>query len=61
MYGGKAPIPETRVIYYYIYQRAFTYFDMGYASALAMVLVVILGVLTTIQLRMLRASRSDLA
>ncbi|MEZ7124939.1 carbohydrate ABC transporter permease [Nonomuraea sp. AD125B] len=60
VYGGKAPIPETRVIYYYIYQRAFTYFDMGYASALAMVLVVILGVLTTLQLRMLRASRSDL-
>ncbi|MFB4280278.1 carbohydrate ABC transporter permease [Nonomuraea sp. MTCD27] len=60
VYGGKPPIPEARVIYYYIYQRAFTYFDMGYASALAMVLVVILGVLTTMQLRMLRASRSDL-
>ncbi|MET7459810.1 sugar ABC transporter permease [Nonomuraea sp. NPDC005501] len=60
VYGGKPPIPETRVIYYYIYQRAFTYFDMGYAAAVAMVLVVVLGVLTTMQMRMLRASRSDL-
>ncbi|NUT44599.1 MAG: sugar ABC transporter permease [Thermoactinospora sp.] len=60
VYGGKPPIPETRVIYYYIYQQAFTYFHMGYASAIAMVLVLILGVLTTLQMRMLRASRSDL-
>ncbi|MFK4088176.1 carbohydrate ABC transporter permease [Kribbella sp. NPDC020789] len=60
VYGGKAPIPETRVIYYYIYQQAFTYFHMGYAAAVAMVLVVVLGLLTFLQLRMLRASRSDL-
>ncbi|MEV0386420.1 sugar ABC transporter permease [Nonomuraea sp. NPDC050643] len=60
VYGGKAPIPETRVIYYYIFQQAFTYFHMGYAAAVAMVLVVILGVLTTVQMRMLRASSSDL-
>ncbi|ROO86978.1 carbohydrate ABC transporter membrane protein 1 (CUT1 family) [Actinocorallia herbida] len=60
VYGGKAPIPETRVIYYYIYQQAFTYFHMGYAAAVAMVLVVILGLLTALQMRMLRASRSDL-
>ncbi|GAB1817690.1 carbohydrate ABC transporter permease [Herbidospora sp. RD11066] len=60
VYAGKAPIPETRVIYYYIFQQAFTYFHMGYAAAVAMVLVVILGVLTAVQMRMLRASRSDL-
>ncbi|MBO3745237.1 sugar ABC transporter permease [Streptosporangiaceae bacterium NEAU-GS5] len=60
VYQGKAPIPETRVIYYYIYQQAFTFFHMGYAAAVAMVLVVILGVLTTVQMRLLRASRSDL-
>ncbi|GAA2125988.1 sugar ABC transporter permease [Actinomadura napierensis] len=59
-YGGKAPIPETRVIYYYIYQQAFTYFHMGYAAAVAMVLVVLLGLLTAVQMRLLRASRSDL-
>lgn len=57
--GG--PISATRVIYFYIYQQAFTYFHMGYAAALAMALVVILGVLTAVQMRLLRASRSDLA
>ncbi|WP_084558106.1 carbohydrate ABC transporter permease [Hamadaea tsunoensis] len=56
--GG--PVGATRVIYYYIYQQAFTYFHMGYASAAAMVLVVILGILTFVQMRLLRASRSDL-
>ncbi|WP_062432825.1 carbohydrate ABC transporter permease [Herbidospora daliensis] len=60
VYGGKAPIPEARVIYYYIFQQAFTYFHMGYAAAVAMVLVLVLGVLTAVQMRMLRASRSDL-
>jgi multiple sugar transport system permease protein len=57
--GG--PIGATRVIYFYIYQQAFTYFHMGYAAAVAMALVVILGVLTAVQMRLLRASRSDLA
>ena len=60
VYSGRAPIPETRVIYYYIYQQAFTNFHMGYAAAVAMVLVVILGLLTALQMRMLSASRSDL-
>lgn len=60
VYQG-SPIPATRVIYFYIYQQAFGFFHMGYASAVAMVLVVILGLLTFVQLRLLRASRSDLA
>ncbi|MFF5076442.1 carbohydrate ABC transporter permease [Actinoplanes sp. NPDC000266] len=54
------PAGATRVIYLFIYQQAFKYFHMGYASAAAMVLVVILGLLTAVQLRLLRASRSDL-
>jgi multiple sugar transport system permease protein len=57
--GG--PVSATRVIYFYIYQEAFTYFHMGYAAAAAMALVVILGLLTAAQMRLLRASRSDLA
>lgn len=56
--GG--PVNATRVIYYYIYQQAFNYFNMGYAAAMAIVLVVILGVLTAVQLRLLRASESQL-
>jgi multiple sugar transport system permease protein len=57
--GG--PISATRVIYFYIYQLAFNYFHMGYAAAAAMALVVILGFLTAVQMRLLRASRSELA
>ncbi|PJJ70834.1 multiple sugar transport system permease protein [Diaminobutyricimonas aerilata] len=57
--GG--PVNATRVIYYFIYQHAFNYFNMGYAAAMAIVLVVILGALTAIQLRLLRASESQLA
>ncbi|MFI7388069.1 carbohydrate ABC transporter permease [Streptomyces sp. NPDC049813] len=57
--GG--PVSATRVIYYYIYEQAFTNFHMGYASAVAVVLAVVLGVLTAVQMRLLRASRSDLA
>jgi multiple sugar transport system permease protein len=56
--GG--PVSATRVIYFYIYQEAFTYFHMGYAAAAAMALVLILGLLTAVQMRLLRASRSDL-
>ena len=57
-HGG--PVNVTRVVYYYIYQQAFTYFHMGYASAVAMALVLILGLLTAVQMWLLRASRSDL-
>jgi len=57
--GG--PVSATRVIYYYLYQQAFTYFHLGYAAAAAICLALILGVLTVVQMRLLRASRSDLA
>lgn len=57
--GG--PVNSTRVVYYYIYELAFKHFQMGYASAIAMTLVLILGSLTFVQMRLLRASRSDLA
>ncbi len=57
--GG--PVNATRVIYYYIYQQAFNYFHMGYAATMAIVLVLILGILTAVQLRLLRASESQLA
>ncbi|WP_238161632.1 carbohydrate ABC transporter permease [Kribbella antibiotica] len=57
--GG--PINSTRVIYYYIFERAFTRFDFGYASAMAMVLFAILAIVSLLQLRLLRAKESDLA
>ncbi|MBG6237728.1 multiple sugar transport system permease protein [Mycetocola sp. CAN_C7] len=58
---GNNPIPEVRVIYYYIYQQAFSFYNMGYASAIAILLVVILGALTVVQMRLMRANRSDLS
>ncbi|MFG1604901.1 carbohydrate ABC transporter permease [Actinoplanes sp. NPDC049265] len=55
------PASATRVLYYFIYQQAFAYFQMSYASAAAVCLALVLGVLTAVQMRLLRASRSDLA
>lgn len=57
--GG--PVNATRVIYYAIYQEAFTFFKMGYAATMAILLALILAVLTVVQLRLLRASQSQLA
>ncbi|GAA3591545.1 sugar ABC transporter permease [Nonomuraea rosea] len=59
--GGAGATSAIRVIYYFIYQQAFQYFHMGYASAAALLLALVLGVLTVVQMRLLRASRSDLA
>jgi len=42
--GG--PMNSTMSYVLYLYQRAFTYFDMGYSCALAWVLVAIIGVAT---------------
>ncbi|HSO69769.1 MAG TPA: sugar ABC transporter permease [Arachnia sp.] len=57
--GG--PVNVTRVMQYYIYQKAFGEGQFGYGSALAVILFIILAVLAAIQLRMLRAGESDLA
>jgi multiple sugar transport system permease protein len=57
--GG--PASATRAIYFYIYEQAFRFFHLGYAAAAAICLALILGVLTAVQMRLLRASRSDLA
>ncbi|MDO5035298.1 MAG: sugar ABC transporter permease [Actinomycetaceae bacterium] len=56
--GG--PGNSTRVIYFYIYQKAFQQFDMGYAAAMAVVLLLILLVLSALQMKILRADSSDL-
>ncbi len=56
--GG--PIDSTRVVVLYIYQNAFSFFRMGYATAMSMVLFVILVFFTLLQTRILRANESDL-
>ena len=57
--GG--PVNATRVIQYYIFDRAFNRLDFGYASALSVVLFLILIGVAFAQLRIMRADQSDLA
>ena len=54
--GG--PAGASRVYALLIYQTAFTYFKMGYASALAVLLFIFLMILTLIQMRVLRSETS---
>ncbi|MGV8882087.1 MAG: carbohydrate ABC transporter permease [Rhodoglobus sp.] len=57
---GGGPIDATRAINYYIYQRAFERLDFGYASALAVILMIILAAIALLQNKLLRANESDL-
>ena len=57
--GG--PGNSSRVLYMYIFQQAFEFNALGYASALAVALIVLLVIVAAFQLRMLRAGESDLA
>ncbi|MGX5771627.1 carbohydrate ABC transporter permease [Microbacterium trichothecenolyticum] len=57
--GG--PVNATRVIYYYIYQQAFERFDLGYASALSVFLLIALALIAYAQLKLMRSNQSDLA
>lgn len=50
---GGGPDNATLTIGVYLYQNAFTYFDFGYASALAYALTVLVGLLGLIQFRLL--------
>lgn len=50
--GG--PLDTTKLIVYYIYERGFDALDMGYASAVALFLFVILLLLTLLQRRLER-------
>lgn len=50
--GG--PMGETTVFVYYIYEKAFKYFEVGYASAAAILLLVLVLVLTFLQFRFVK-------
>lgn len=56
--GG--PYDSTNVIVHYIIQNAFSFYKMGYASAMSMALCLVMVLYTLIQMRMMRASESDL-
>jgi multiple sugar transport system permease protein len=57
--GG--PINSTRVMQYYIYDQAFSRYNFGYASAISVVLFLILASVAFAQMKLLRADESDLA
>lgn len=57
--GG--PLDSTRVIVYYIVQNAFSFYKMGYASAMSMTLAAVMLLYTVVQMRVMRASQNDLA
>lgn len=51
-FGG--PLGSTQVLVFYLYEHAFKFFDMGYASAVAYVLFAVLFVVTMFQIRFFR-------
>lgn len=51
-YGG--PLGATKVLVFYLYEHAFKFFNMGYASAVAYLLFALLFVLTMVQIRFFR-------
>ncbi|NAZ86368.1 carbohydrate ABC transporter permease [Kineococcus indalonis] len=57
--GG--PGDASRVIQYYIFDLAFQRLQFGYASAVSVVLFVILALVALVQLRLMRADQSDVA
>ena len=56
--GG--PANASMVLQMYIYNKAFTQFDFGYAATMSLALFAMLVVITFTQLRMARANQSDL-
>jgi multiple sugar transport system permease protein len=47
--GG--PAGSTSVLVFYLYQQAFTYFRMGYASAVGYILFLVIFALTVLQFK----------
>jgi multiple sugar transport system permease protein len=56
--GG--PVNATKVINWYIYEQAFSRFNMGYATAISIVLFAILIFVSMMQMRLMRAGESDM-
>ena len=56
--GG--PVNATKVLNWYIYEQAFSRFNMGYATAISIVLFLILIFVSLMQMRLMRAGESDM-
>lgn len=55
--GG--PLGSTSTIMYYIYEQAFTNYNMGYASSLAWILFIIILIVTLVQYRFRREQEGE--
>jgi multiple sugar transport system permease protein len=51
---GGGPGHESRTIVFYLYETAFKFFRLGYASTMALWLAVFMGIITMIQFYVLR-------
>ena len=49
--GEGGPLDQTLLYSLYLYRKAFSHFEMGYASALAWIMLIIVGVLTLLIFR----------
>lgn len=58
-HGG--PLGSTKVIVFYLYEQAFQFFNMGYASAIAYILFALLFVVTMLQFRYFRGKGVGIA
>ena len=56
--GG--PVNATKVLNWYIYEQAFSRFNMGYATAISLALFLILILISIVQMRLMRAGESDM-
>lgn len=57
--GG--PMNSTRAINFYIFEKAFEQYKIGYAAAIATLLLIFLAIFSLLQMRIARASESDLS
>ncbi len=57
--GG--PMNSTRAINFYIFEKAFEQYKIGYAAAMATLLLIFLALFSILQMRIARASESDLS
>jgi multiple sugar transport system permease protein len=57
--GG--PMNSTRAINFYIFEKAFEQYKIGYAAAMATLLLIFLALFSIIQMKIARANESDLS
>jgi multiple sugar transport system permease protein len=57
--GG--PINSTRALNFYIFEKVFKQYKLGYGAAMATILLIFLAIISIVQMRIARADESDLS